>query len=44
MSRPLSIVAIQTSPVAWDPAATWTSFEADLRACGAFSPNAHLFV
>jgi formamidase len=44
MSRPLSIVAIQTSPVAWDPAATWTAFEADLRARRASSPNAHLFV
>jgi hypothetical protein len=32
MSRPLSIVAIQTSPVTWDPEATWTAFEADLRA------------
>jgi len=44
MSRPLSIVAIQTSPLAWDPAATWTAFEADLRARRESSPNAHLFV
>jgi formamidase len=44
MSRPLSIVAVQTSPVAWDPAATWTAFEADLRARRASSPDAHLFV
>jgi len=44
MSRPLSIVAIQTSPVAWDPDATWTAFEADLRARRASSPAAHLFI
>jgi formamidase len=44
MSRPLSIVAVQTSPVAWDPEATWTAFEADLRARRASSPDAHLFI
>ena len=44
MSRPLSIVAVQTSPVAWDPVATWTAFAADLRARRASSPDAHLFI
>jgi formamidase len=44
MSRPLSIVAVQTSPVAWDAAATLDAFEADVRARRTWSPDAHLFV
>jgi len=44
MSRPLSIVAIQTAPVPWDPPATFAAFEADLRARRASSPAAHLFI
>jgi formamidase len=40
----LSIVAVQTAPVAWDAAATLERFEADLRARRASSPEAHLFV
>jgi formamidase len=44
MSRPLSVVGVQTSPVAWDAAATLEAFEADLRRQRALSPEAHLFV
>jgi Carbon-nitrogen hydrolase len=44
LSRALSIVAVQTAPVAWDPAATWIAFESDVRARRDSSPNAHLFV
>jgi formamidase len=44
MSRTLSIVAVQTAPVAWDPAATWAAFEADLRARRAARPTAQLFL
>jgi formamidase len=44
MSRPLSIVAVQTAPVAWDPAATLRTFEAQVRALHASSPTARLFV
>jgi len=44
MSRPLSIVAVQTSPVAWNAAATIERFEVDLRARRAAAPDAHLFI
>jgi formamidase len=44
MSRPLSVVGVQTSPVAWDAAATLDAFEADLRRQRRNSPDAHLFV
>jgi formamidase len=44
MSRVLSVVGVQTSPVAWDAAATLEAFEADLRSHRATSPDAHLFV
>ena len=44
MSRPLSIVAVQTTPVPWDAAATLDGFEIDLRSRRAASPDAHLFV
>jgi formamidase len=44
MSRPLSVVGVQTSPVAWDAGATLEGFEADLRRQRASSPEAHLFV
>ncbi len=44
MSRSLSIVAVQTAPVAWDPAATYARFETDLRARRTSSPAAHLFI
>jgi len=44
MSRPLSVVAVQTAPVAWDAAATLDAFERGLRAHRAASSDAHLFV
>jgi formamidase len=44
MSRPLPIAAVQTAPVAYDPAATYEKFETELANLKASFPQTHLFV
>jgi len=42
--RPLPILAAQSAPVAWDPAATWQKFEREIRRLRAMFPKTRLFL
>jgi formamidase len=44
MPRNLSLVAVQTTPVAWDPEATFERFAGELRSLRASLPTMRLFV
>lgn len=44
MPRHLPIIAVQSAPVAWDPEATFTLYEADVRTLKAFYPGTRLFL
>lgn len=44
MSRTLGLVAAQVAPVPFDPAATWSRFEAHVRMLASVFPNLDLYV
>jgi len=44
LSRLLSLLAVQASPIAWDPHATWLKFEPELRQLRRYYPDVRLFL